>query len=308
MIGGMLKVTFVALFFLLLQIHSSYQAELKVSAFNVEVFGKTKMANRTIADLLVRVFRKYDIAIIQEIRDASGEAIQELLAMMNDCAGCPKYNLELSVPLGRSNSKEQYGWFYRRDVVKILGTHQCDWSSQLGGKDIFERPPHSIHFQTKDGNKFVFSGIHVRPSATVLEIDALVDLYQVLHDKFNEPKIMFMGDFNAGCRYLPRSRWPEIRLRTQAVYQWYISDDADTTVALSQCPYDRFVGRHMEGYVTRPNVYRIDLDFNIHRDLARRVSDHWPIEFVLVTRDTYAAAIAPSGLPFADPNHGAYVK
>jgi endonuclease/exonuclease/phosphatase family metal-dependent hydrolase len=306
MIGRMLKVTLLTLCFYLLLIHSSHQAEFKVSAFNVEVFGKTKMSNRTIADLLVRVFRKYDIAIIQEIRDASGEAIQELLAMINDCAGCPKYNLELSEPLGRSNSKEQYGWFYRRDSIKILGTHQCDWSSQRGGKDVFERPPHSVHFQTRDGNRFVFSGIHVRPDDAVAEIDALTDLYPVLHNKFNEPKVIFMGDFNAGCRYLPRSRWPEVRLRTQANYQWYIGDDADTTVALSECPYDRFVGRHTEGYVTRPSVYRIDLDFNIHRDLARRVSDHWPIDFTLVTRTV--AASESAYFMANNTNQAAYVK
>lgn len=285
--------TFRSVILLCLVISLVSAENLSIGSFNVEVFGKTKMANKTIADLLVRIFRKYDLALIQEIRDASGEAVQELLSMINNCQNCPKYGLELSDPLGRSNSKEQYGWFYKTNVIKILGTHQSDWSSQFGPKDIFERPPHSIYFSTRDGNRFVFSGIHVKPSDAVKEIDALTDIHPILEHKFQEKKITFMGDFNAGCRYLPRYRWPEIRLRTQAVFSWWISDDADTTVALSQCPYDRFVGRDMQGRSKNPLVFRFDLDYNIHRDLARRVSDHWPIEFTLVTQgDTIMPAAA----------------
>jgi len=245
------------------------------------------MSNRTIAEILVKIFRRYDIALIQEIRDASGEAIHQLHEMINNCADCKQYGLELSDPLGRSNAKEQYGYFYRKDKVRILGTHQSQWSIQFGprARNLWERPPFSIYFESiQDKTKFVFSGIHVRPTEAVPEIDYLVELYPVLKAQFNEEKIMFMGDFNAGCRYVPRYRWEEIRLRTQVTYQWYISDAEDTTVAISRCPYDRFVGRSMHANVVSSRVSRIDLEFNITRELARRVSDHWPIEFILKTK------------------------
>lgn len=161
------------------------------------------------------------------------------------------------------------------------------WSSQFspGSRDLFERPPFSIFFETiTDRAKFIFSGIHVRPSDAVAEIDYLSEVYPVLKNEFNEEKVMFMGDFNAGCRYVPRYRWPEIRLRTQSLYQWFISDDEDTTVAQSKCPYDRFVGRRMNEHTKNARVLRIDLEYNITRELARKVSDHWPIEFKLTTK------------------------
>lgn len=102
----------------------SQQEELSICAYNVEIFGKTKMSNRTIAEILVKVFRRYDLSLIQEIRDASGEAIHELVEMINNCADCPQYGLELSEPLGRSNVKEQYGYIYKKSKIKILGNHQ----------------------------------------------------------------------------------------------------------------------------------------------------------------------------------------
>ena len=48
------------------------------------------------------------------------------------------------------------------------------------------------------------------------------------------------GDFNAGCNYVRPGDWDSIRLRQQSRFLWVIGDDADTTIATSQCPYDRY--------------------------------------------------------------------
>lgn len=49
-----------------------------------------------------------------------------------------------------------------------------------------------------------------------------------------------MGDFNAGCSYVPKKAWKNIRLRTDPGFVWLIGDEEDTTVKSStKCAYDR---------------------------------------------------------------------
>lgn len=52
---------------------------------------------------------------------------------------------------------------------------------------------------------------------------------------------IFMGDFNAGCSYVPKKAWSSIRLRTDSQFVWLIGDEEDTTVRSStDCAYDRW--------------------------------------------------------------------
>ena len=52
--------------------------------------------------------------------------------------------------------------------------------------------------------------------------------------------VMFLGDFNADCSYLPKKNRPSVRLLTDARFTWLIGDEQDTTVREStHCAYDR---------------------------------------------------------------------
>lgn len=59
--------------------------------------------------------------------------------------------------------------------------------------------------------------------------------------------MLFLGDFNADCKYVKLHDWPSIRLRSSEVFKWLIPDSADTTVGNSDCAYDRIVvsGAHL---------------------------------------------------------------
>jgi hypothetical protein len=186
--------------------------EYKIGSFNVQVFGVTKMQRPGVPMILATIFRRYDISLIQEIRDISNTAIFDLLKLINSCHGCDQYNISLSKrvikkliikKLGRSNSKEQYGFFYKIRKFKILNTFQYeDLFNQ------FERPPYSILFQNLELDfKIILSGCHIKPLDAVNEIDALhiVDEHIFRYSNFNETKLLHMGDYNAGCNYVPRS-------------------------------------------------------------------------------------------------------
>jgi hypothetical protein len=72
-----------------------------------------------------------------------------------------------------------------------------------------------------------------------------VKAYAALPTKLTVPKrvfqnFIFMGDFNAGCSYVPKKAWKNIRLRTDPGFVWLIGDQEDTTVKKStNCAYDR---------------------------------------------------------------------
>ena len=56
--------------------------------------------------------QRYDILMIQEIRDSAQTALPELVEKVNQ-ASVWQYGFVVSPRTGRSSSKEQYGYIYR---------------------------------------------------------------------------------------------------------------------------------------------------------------------------------------------------
>jgi endonuclease/exonuclease/phosphatase family metal-dependent hydrolase len=274
-----MKLTFIFLFVLVSFIHAMTDLNITIGSFNVQIFGKSKMEKPGVPEILTKIFRRYDVALIQEIRDSSNTYVYLLLDMINNCTNCPQYNLTLSERLGRTTSKEQYGFFYKRDKLEIINTDQFNVTL-----DYFERPNYSVEFKLKEiaNESFFLSANHISPSKAPEEIDLLVEVYDSLIKKFQQKKILFLGDFNAGCTYVANKDWANIRLRNQTNrFRWYIGDNANTNLGATPCPYDRFVGNfefdkiHLNG---SENIFNFDIAFNMTLDEAKIVSDHFPIE------------------------------
>eukprot|EP00029_Vermamoeba_vermiformis_P006928 TRINITY_DN2852_c0_g1_i1.p1 TRINITY_DN2852_c0_g1~~TRINITY_DN2852_c0_g1_i1.p1 ORF type:complete len:314 (+),score=36.59 TRINITY_DN2852_c0_g1_i1:127-1068(+) len=251
---------------------------LTIGAFNVQVFGGTKIAKPDVASILVQIFRRYDLALIQEIRDTTQTAVFQLLDMINDYSG-PKYSLILSDRLGRTTSKEQYGFFYKESEFTHLAAFQ--YNDTL---NRFERPPFPNLWKINaNGFEFFTVPIHTSPDYAVSEIDALADVFDKSVEFFSEPNGIVMGDFNAGCNYVSKSAWSTIRLRNESRFVWLIPDDSDTTATTTVCPYDRFVVSQgpMKDLVYNTTIFTFDTYFNLNYTQATAVSDHYSIELNL---------------------------
>ncbi|XP_023933542.1 deoxyribonuclease-1-like [Lingula anatina] len=121
---------------------------LKIAAFNARTFGETKMSKEEVVDILVQIVRRYDIILIQGIRDITQESIYELLSLVNKEAGGTSYSMELSERLGRSiYYKEQYAFLYRNESAAALGSYQYD-DGPDDGSDAFEREPFFVKFRS----------------------------------------------------------------------------------------------------------------------------------------------------------------
>lgn len=253
-----------------------------LASFNIQIFGQDKMSDQEVVSILKQIVKRYDIVMIQEIRDESGQTIPEFVRQINDMPGS-KYLYVISDRLGDSTSKEQYAILYRNDTLTLDGTRLFP-----DIKNFFEREPFSAKFSVIGGNlDFVAMDVHVQPSNATSEIDDLHYPMEDARDYFNEKDVILGGDLNSDCSY-----WNEggqSTMRNQQYY-WVIPDSADTTVRANQCTYDRFIFYQTyttEDYTGEWGIFNFQQEYGLNEDLAYKVSDHFPIWMKLYTnKDT----------------------
>jgi len=240
------------------------------------------MRDPEVVAVLVKIVQRYDILLVQEIRDVSQESFPQLVEEVNSHFDSPMFKFIVSERLGRSTSKEQYGFIYRVDKVEILSTYQY-----LDADDIFERDPFNIQVRRLDHcysgpRDLNIVGVHTKPSDAKEEINGLVDVYDHVAEVFGED-VIIAGDFNADCRYVCKSCWDKIKLWTDNRFKWLLGNDIDSTVSSTDCAYDRIVaaGSNLVDNVDKGKVFRFDLAYDLNHDLTEDVSDHYPVEIIL---------------------------
>nr|XP_010296222.1 PREDICTED: deoxyribonuclease gamma [Balearica regulorum gibbericeps] len=249
------------LFILLSLFNFDPSLSLKICSFNVRSFGETKIARPEVVDAVVKIISRCDITLLMEIKE-------------NKNLVCPLLVEKLT----------------RHHLVSVKQTYQYP-DTQPGDEDAFSREPFAIWFQSpKTAVKdFAIIPLHTTPETAVREIDELYDVYLDVKQRWKTENFIFMGDFNAGCSYVPQKQWKNIRLRTYSEFIWLIGDKNDTTVKRStSCPYDRIVvsGQNLIHSVVphSANIFDFQKDFQMTEEQALGVSDHFPVEFELKTR------------------------
>lgn len=261
---------------------------LRIAAFNIRSFGETKMSNATLSSYIVQILSRYDIALVQEVRDTYLTAVGKLLDELNRDAP-DNYHYVVSKPLGRSSYKEQYLFVYRPDQVSVLDSYYYDDGCEPCGNDTFSREPAIVKFFSPFTHvrEFAIVPLHAAPTDAVNEIDALYDVYLDVQKKWGLQDVMLMGDFNAGCSYVTPSQWSSIRLRTDPAFQWLIPDTVDTTVTSTHCAYDRIVvsGALLQAAIVPNSAVPFDFQvaYGLSDKLAGAISDHYPVEVTLRT-------------------------
>ncbi|XP_062444398.1 deoxyribonuclease-1-like [Rhea pennata] len=260
-------------------------ATLKIGAFNIRTFGDSKISNQTIADVIVAIVLEYDIILVQEVRDTDLSAVKKLMYQLNSVSPYP-YSFLASKPLGQNTYKEQYLFIYRLDMVSVLESYYYDNSGAL----TFSREPFIVKFSSPHTQleEVILVPLHANPNNAVAEIDALYDVYADITSKWASNDILFLGDFNAACSYVPPAAWAAVRLRALGACSWLIPDAADTTVTLTRCAYDRIVacGSALAAAVEPGSAAINDFQqvFKLQLKDALAVSDHFPVEVTLKAR------------------------
>ncbi|XP_053327159.1 deoxyribonuclease-1 [Spea bombifrons] len=260
---------------------------LKIGAFNIQAFGDSKMKNPAVAPVLMKILPRYDIVLIQEVRDTDLSAVKMLMQKLNSLDSGSVFSYVISDTLGRDSYTEQYLFIYRNDKVSVRDSYHYHDHNMYTDEDTFSREPFVVMFHAPDTaiENFVLVPLHSAPKDAVREIDALYDVYEDVWNKWETDNIIFLGDFNAACNYVTSSDWERIRLWTDEAFSWLIEDSVDTTAGATNCAYDRIVvsGSEMQEAIV-PNsakVFNFQKKYKLTQEEALAVSDHYPVEVEL---------------------------
>lgn len=249
------------------------KSKLEIGAFNIQVFGESKISKPFIRQTLISILSRYDIAFIQEIRDDENLAIYQLLMELSLSTG-KEYHALVSERLGRGDMKEQYAYFYDSALVEPLDSYVFD--DKL---DEFAREPFVGRFRGV-GREFTLAGIHMAPNSVATELAALGKVHKDIKKRFGDSSMFIMGDFNADCIYYKPhvlgfdyfSEEPKI----------LITDDMDTSVAPNSCAYDRILGfGEIQEHVSDVRTFNFMEEYSYDLATAKLISDHYPVEFTL---------------------------
>uniref|UniRef100_A0A8C5PU49 Deoxyribonuclease n=1 Tax=Leptobrachium leishanense TaxID=445787 RepID=A0A8C5PU49_9ANUR len=248
-------------------------------------FGEAKNGKPEVMAIIVKIVSRCDLLLLMEIKDNKDKAIHSLMQMINSQAEMKdEFSLIISKRLGRNTYKEQYAFIYRKQLITVQETYQYH-DLQAGDEDAFSREPFIVWFKAPktEVKEFVIIPLHTTPEASVREIDELYDVYLDVKQKWKSKNFIFMGDFNAGCSYVPKKHWQNIRLRSNTEFVWLIGDKDDTTIkSTTTCAYDRIVvhGDKLVASVVpgSAGVFNFMDEFGLTEIQALEVSDHFPVQ------------------------------
>lgn len=246
---------------------------IKVAAFNIQIFGKTKREKTNVMNTLVEIIREFDVVLVQELRDSSETTAPIFLDAINAQDG-PDYAFIRSKRLGRSTSKEAYAYFYNTETVEYLNGSAFVYDDS---GDIFEREPYVASFRA-NGFDFTLIGIHTKPDDAYNEIGNLTVVFDYVFGLGIERDIIALGDFNADGSYFNEDSSSN-PLR-DSEYIWVTGNHMDT-MTKTDWTYDRMVmtdntfsSEYIDGSST---VFYFDAVYDLNQTFTEAVSDHYPI-------------------------------
>ncbi|CAL8312079.1 unnamed protein product [Lota lota] len=260
----------------------------RICAFNLHGFGESKANNAIVMSTLVKIIARCDVCVLQEVRDSKNTAVSKLLSQLNSFDRTYTYGSLASERLGRSTAyQEQYVFVYRTETAAVTGQYQYP-DTLDGSLDAFAREPFVVRFSAPGTTikEFVLIPVHTSPANATREIDSLYDVFIAVQKKWKNKNVMFLGDFNADCSYLPKKNRGSIRLLTDESFLWLIGDDSDTTVREStDCAYDRIVvhGNAFSNAIVPLSAepFIFPAAYELTEEQALSVSDHYPVQVSL---------------------------
>ncbi|KAI4796490.1 hypothetical protein KUCAC02_026946, partial [Chaenocephalus aceratus] len=134
---------------------------MKIAAFNIQKFGRTKMSDPDVVKILTKIVSRYDIVVILEVVDITGDSVKTFLDALN-----------------------------KDDLVDLVGSYQFDDQVTEGG-DVFARDPYILRFRCLNTvlKDLVMIPVHTKPDDSEKELDELYDVFLNV-----KKKIVVYGD------------------------------------------------------------------------------------------------------------------
>uniref|UniRef100_A0A665TM14 Uncharacterized protein n=1 Tax=Echeneis naucrates TaxID=173247 RepID=A0A665TM14_ECHNA len=154
---------------------------MKVAAFNVKQLGINRINDEKVLNTLIEIVSRYSVMVLLEVLDSSGKAMDRFLTKLNQHRQNRRnpFTMESSIPLGRSNYKEKFVFFYRFEDVDLVDTFQYKER-----RDVLAREPFVVKFRCLNTGVTQTSGLTVTPVDAALELDALANVVEAVRGKW----------------------------------------------------------------------------------------------------------------------------
>jgi endonuclease/exonuclease/phosphatase family metal-dependent hydrolase len=251
---------------------------IKIASFNIQVLGRSKLAQASVMDVLSDVVRRFDVVAIQEVRASTDDVLPRFVQKIN--SGGRRYDYVIGPRLGRTTSKEQYAIVFDTDTLE---TDRSAMYTVSDPRDLLHREPLVACFRVRgpppnEAFTFTLVNIHTDPDEVSQEVAALAQVYQaVRNDGRGEDDIILLGDFNANEHKLgPLAQVPNIAWAIAGLPTNTRRTETYDNILFSRVATSEFTG--LSGVVDLMRDYQLSID------AALEVSDHLPVwaEFAAV--------------------------
>jgi deoxyribonuclease-1-like protein len=250
---------------------ANYGGTIKIASFNIQVLGRSKIAQRSVMDVLCDVVRRFDVVAIQEVRANTDDILPRFIEKIN--ASGRRYDYLIGPRLGRTSSKEQYAFVFDTATIEVDRAAMYTVEDRA---DLLHREPLVASFRVRgpppnEAFTFTLLNVHTDPDEVNQEVAALAQAYTaVRNDGRGEDDVILVGDLNADeHEFGPLAQLPNITWAISGVPTNTRGNKTYDNILFHRAATSEFTG--LTGVVDLMRDYQLPLD------AALEVSDHLPI-------------------------------
>jgi deoxyribonuclease-1-like protein len=244
---------------------------IKIASFNIQILGRSKIAQRKVMDVLCDVVRRFDVVAIQEVRANTDDILPRFIEKIN--SGGRRYDYLIGPRLGRTSSTEQYAFIYDTATIETDRTALYTVEDRA---DLLHREPLVASFRVRgppasEAFTFTLVNVHTDPDEVPQEVAALAQAYHaVRNDGRGEDDVVLVGDLNADeTKFGPLGQVPNI--------VWAISGVPTNTIGTQTYDNILFHRTATSEFTGLCGVVDLMRDYQLTLDAAKEVSDHLPV-------------------------------
>ena len=231
---------------------SPSRSPLQVVAWNLQIFGTSKLQKPDLLQEIFKTISSYDIILLMEIRQVLCDTDPNCDVITYFRHAYQDHHFYLSPSLGPSTYKEQYGFLVRKTLTFEFGNY-------LDPNQKFWRKPYYVYIAEY---QLYLSVVHICATCDAgqqsQEISELARFFESI-----QGNMILLGDLNI-CT--PPGSYANLDIWTQ--YNWILDNQQKTNVK-GDCAYDRIITRKSFKNYKDPTVIRTSS--------LSSVSNHYPI-------------------------------
>ncbi|MDB4533944.1 endonuclease/exonuclease/phosphatase family protein [Vicingaceae bacterium] len=255
-----------------------------IGTFNIETFGVAKMSHKGVVRILVDLVRQFDVLAIQELRSIDQTVIDEFVNLVNEDTRFD-YGWVKGPRQGSGSYKEQYVYLYDQNTIELVD----EGSLVPDEQNLLEREPLVSTFRCRgvprsQAFSFTLMNVHTVPDESRREVNALAQMYEFVRQFYDdrEDDVIILGDFNQ-----PERNFTDLYANPYliSVVTSNVATNTAQNKSLDNIVFDRARTQEFTGTA---GVLDFRKRYNLTKDQAMDVSDHFPVFAVFSTTERYA--------------------